>query len=84
MLSKFKSSRLKIFDARRFHAIKAGRDTMNQMLGVRKKIPSVSNDVSSSPQPQSSPKENASDERYPRESRNSRMGGTSTVVVFSP
>ena len=57
---------------------------MNQMLGVRKKIPSVSNNVSSPPQPQSSPKENASDERYPRESRNSRRGGTSTVVVFSP
>uniref|UniRef100_F6HWG3 Uncharacterized protein n=1 Tax=Vitis vinifera TaxID=29760 RepID=F6HWG3_VITVI len=38
---------------------------MNQMLGVRKKIPSVSNNVSSPPQPQSSPKENASDERYP-------------------
>lgn len=81
MLSEFKSSCLKTFEARRFDKVKAVRDTMNQMLGAWKEIPDVSNDVSPPPQSQSSSKENASDGRYPLESRNSCTGGSEVPLM---
>uniref|UniRef100_A0A5B6YT58 Putative microtubule-associated protein TORTIFOLIA1 n=1 Tax=Davidia involucrata TaxID=16924 RepID=A0A5B6YT58_DAVIN len=65
MLSEFKASYLKTFEAKRCDKVKVVRETMNQMVDAWKEIPDVSDEVSATPESQSSTKEDASDGRYP-------------------
>ncbi|XP_073011309.1 TORTIFOLIA1-like protein 3 isoform X1 [Typha latifolia] len=71
LLVGFKSSCISSFESRRFDKVKIVRDSMNRMLDVWKEIPSsvdsASNatPVSKKLQPNSSPRENGSDERHP-------------------
>ncbi|KAI8528977.1 hypothetical protein RHMOL_Rhmol12G0190500 [Rhododendron molle] len=51
--------------------VKIVRETMNQLVEVWKEIPDFSDDISSSPEQQSSPKEDASDRRSPHRPKTS-------------
>lgn len=72
MLSEFKVTCLKIFEAKRFDKVKVVRETMNHMVDAWKEIPDLADEVSLPPQSLSSSKEVASDGRYLPGSRNSR------------
>ncbi|KAK6153348.1 hypothetical protein DH2020_012987 [Rehmannia glutinosa] len=65
ILSEYKVSCLKTFEAKRFDKVKAARETMNQMIEAWKQIPDLPEEFSPPPESEASSKENASDGRYP-------------------
>ncbi|XP_017973256.1 PREDICTED: microtubule-associated protein TORTIFOLIA1 [Theobroma cacao] len=64
-LAEFKTSCMKVFEARRFDKVKAAREVMSQMLEAWKQVPDFSEEASPPPLSQASSKEDASDGRYP-------------------
>ncbi|KAL6549362.1 hypothetical protein OROHE_008479 [Orobanche hederae] len=65
VLSEYKLSCLKTFEAKRFDKVEAARETMNQMIEAWKQIPDLTEEVSLPPESDASSTENASNGRCP-------------------
>ncbi|KAL6509597.1 hypothetical protein OROGR_022907 [Orobanche gracilis] len=65
VLSEYKLSCLKTFEAKRFDKVKAARETMNQMIEAWKQIPDLTEEVSMASESDASSTENASNGRCP-------------------
>ncbi|KAJ0536465.1 putative MT-associated protein TORTIFOLIA1/SPIRAL2 [Helianthus annuus] len=87
LLSEFKCSCLKTFEAKKFDKVKVVRETMNRMIEAWKAIPDVQEEVLTPPESHSSSKaEVDSDGRYPQRIQqitNKRTGPDGSISTIS-